>query len=191
MQQDSYSGSAVLPISKVRGFMNYTIFTLPQVLERTITVPGAGDSYVTRPNIPDRVYPAGITFIYEPPELDIYNPDPLQRRVLLADPNGSAAMSEIVAAFPALLDAKYNALWQAAHAWEQKFISGVGLSILSLGVAKGKPKALAVANWSQDLWTLYYQRKVAISIEAQPELDFTAAGDMPYSVPELSQEISA
>lgn len=171
--------------------MNYTIFTLPQVLERTITVPGPGDSTVARPNIPERVYPPGTSFIYGPPDMDIYSTDAEHRKVLLQDPAGTAGMAEIMAAFPLILDIKYNALWRAAHEWEQKFISGVGLSILSLGVSREKPKALAVANWSQNLWGLYYQRKALINIETQPELDFTAAGEMPYSVPELSQEIFA
>lgn len=86
--------------------MNYTIFMLPQVLERTITVPGAGDSYVTKPNIPKRVYPSGTSLHYEPATLDIYSADSAKRRVLLNDPTGTATSADIFAAFPEIREPK-------------------------------------------------------------------------------------
>ena len=52
-------------------------------------------------------------------------------------------------------------LWQAAHDYEKSYISGVGLSILAVGVLLSKPKALAVSAWSAKLWNeTYYPRKL-------------------------------
>lgn len=77
-------------------------------------------------------------------------------------------------------------LWEAAHNYEKSFISGVGLSILAVGFAMGKPKALAVGTWSNQLWEgTYYPRKVSGSTD----FDFSVVGPMPYSVTELSAEI--
>jgi len=163
--------------------MNYTIFVRDQVTPRRHPS-GA-------PNMgPPPVYPAGGGLFYAPPSLDVYSDDQNARRVLCSDPYGTATMAEIMAAFPLILNAKYQRLWDAASAWERKNISGVGLSILSLGVAAGKPKALAVAQWSNQLWMgLYYPRKATISLDTEPDCDFSPAGDMPYSVPELSAEV--
>jgi len=171
--------------------MNYTIFTREQVTPRLKSVAGpfSGARVVLNPGDPP-AYPPGAAVFYAPPQLDIYSDDPAARRVLLADPAGVAALEQILAAFPLILAAKYQRLWEAASAWERQNISGVGLSILSLGVAQGKPKAMAVAQWSNDLWMgLYYPRKALISLETEPDCDFSAAGDMPHSVPELSAEI--
>jgi len=171
--------------------MNYTIFTREQVIPRTKTVPGPLGSPRVIPNPGDLpAFPPGAVVFYEPPGLDIYSDDSAARRVLLADPAGVATLEQILAAFPLILAAKYQRLWEAASAWEKKFISGVGLSILSLGVAQGKPKAVAVAQWSSNLWmNLYYPRKAAVCLDSEPDCDFSAAGDMPYSVPELSAEV--
>ena len=171
--------------------MGFTIYTLQQVTERYRTVHGAGDTTETvEVALPEIVVPAGTEVIYEPPGLDRFSAEPPARSILLADPHGTASTEQILAAFPAILDAKYNKLWQAAHDYEQRFISGVGLAILSLGVAKGKPKALAVADWSNGLWmNYYYPRKAGVTIAADPDCDFSAAGSMPYGVPELAAEV--
>jgi len=171
--------------------MGYTIFTREQVLTRTRTVPGPfGQSQVIANAGPAPAYPVGSSVFYSPEELDIYSPDPACRRVLLADPAGVASEAEIMAAFPAILDDKKNRLWSAASAWERRNISGVALSLLTLGVARGLPKALAIANWSNALWNgTYYPRKAAIRFDTEPDCDFSGCGDMPHSVPELSAEV--
>ena len=85
-------------------------------------------------------------------------------------------------------DQRQQNLWEAAHNYEKSFISGVGLSILAVGFAMGKPKALAVGAWSNQLWEgTYYPRKMSGSTD----LDFSVVGPMPYSVTELSAEIGA
>lgn len=171
--------------------MNYTIYTHEQITPATVIRPRleGGQAEIPNPAMPQ--LPEGTAVVYAPDNYSRFSVNSADRTLLLSDPNGTAGMAEIMAAFPQILEAKYNALWQAAHEWEQKYISGVGLSILSISVTQQKPKALAVANWSQNLWGLYYQRKAAINIETQPDIDFTAAGSMPFSVPELSEEIFA
>ena len=170
--------------------MGYTIFELPQVTPRFRTVHGANGLEQVETALPALVIPPGCSVLYQPAGLDRFSANPEQRRILLANPTGSATMEQVLAAFPTVLDAKYSRLWQAAHDYEQRFISGVGLAILSLGVSLNRPKAVAVADWSNRLWMEhYYPRKAAICIEYEPSDDFSAAGDMPYSVPELAAEV--
>lgn len=116
--------------------------------------------------------------------------DAAQRTVVVRSDTGTLSNTQILVICPKLLDAKYAKLLAAAQAQEAKSISGVGLSILALGVAQQKPKAMACASWTQSLWSIYYNRKalVAVDLEAEPDLDFSVAGEMPYTVPELSAE---
>jgi hypothetical protein len=169
----------------------YTIFTREQVSPKFKVVPGPRSTSVTMLNAGNKpFYPGGASLNYSPPDLNIYSDNPLKRRELLSDPNGTATIEQILAAFPLILEIKYNRLWQAAHDFEQRNISGVGLSILSLGVAQNKPKCLAVAAWSNRLWMdFYYPRKATISIDTEPDCDFSGAGEMPYSVTELAAEV--
>lgn len=171
--------------------MGYRIYTPAQITPATVTRKGLLEGETREIENPERVVvPSSTAIFYTPPDYDRFSADPQKRTVLLSDPAGTATIAEIKAAFPSILDAKEDQLWEAAHAWEQKFISGVGLSVLSLGVASGKPKALAVAQWSNNLWmNHYYPRKAAITLEGKIDDDFSAAGEMPYSVPELSAEV--
>lgn len=86
--------------------------------------------------------------------------------------------------------ARKNAdLWRAADAHIYATINGVALSILSLGVSNSKPKALAVASWCDSVWAEYYVRKAQIATGVEPNLDFSALGDKPYTVLELREEV--
>lgn len=112
-------------------------------------------------------------------------------KTLVAPPVYEPSPEELAAT----IEEKKFALWNACSEYEKSFISGVGLSILALGVAKGKPKALAVAAWSQNLWGnsldnsgVYYGRKAQITATSELNLDFSEAGSMPYSVSELAVE---
>jgi hypothetical protein len=170
--------------------MGYTIFSHKQITPATVIRPGAQGGEVRVENPEQVTLPAGTRVVYVPADYSRFSADPACRMLLLDDPAGKATTEEIAKAFPDILGAKYARLWQAAHEWEQRNISGVGLSILTLGVAQGKPKALAVAAWSNALWmNLYYPRKAAITLDTEPDCDFNAAGDIPYSVPELSAEV--
>lgn len=106
----------------------------------------------------------------------------------------SIAEEEAVALLPkpdasAIVAAKIEALWNAANSYESGYISGVGLSILTVGVLQSKPKALAVKAWSKSLWTEYYARKAAITATSVDNHDFSSFGPMPHSVPELQAEV--
>lgn len=81
-------------------------------------------------------------------------------------------------------------LWAAADAYIYATINGVALSILALGVSQSKPKALAVAAWCDSVWAEYYARKAGISVDSDPNLDFSSMGDKPYSVIELKDEVA-
>lgn len=88
-----------------------------------------------------------------------------------------------------LVHYKIEALWVAADKYTSGYISGVAIGILTIGVIQSKPKALAVTAWSNGLWSEYYARKALITADSVLDLDFSGAGAMPYSVPELQEEI--
>lgn len=80
-------------------------------------------------------------------------------------------------------------LWQAAHDYESSYINGMAIGLLTLGVVQNLPKALAVKQWSQSIWQLYYSRKAVITPStASGFLDFSSVGAMPHSIPELMVE---
>ena len=85
-------------------------------------------------------------------------------------------------------------LWKAATIYEQTYISGSALGTLTIGVLQGKPKSLEIKAWISNLWmNHYYPRKTMITGDAPiaaDQLDFTLVGPMPYSVPELMEEVS-
>jgi hypothetical protein len=63
--------------------------------------------------------------------------------------------------------------------------------VLTIGTLQQKPKALAITQWSQEIWGEYYIRKAGITIDSELNLDFTMFGDIPFSVPELQAEVFA
>lgn len=167
----------------------YTIITRDQIAPKTILVQGVGKSEAALNPGPVPTYPATVT-VRICSARDLYSADPADRIEVWRDSAGTAMDAQVLAACPTVLAAKYQRLWEAASAWERRNISGVALSLLTLGVSQGKPKSLAIAAWSNNLWNgLYYPRRALISLDTEPDCDFSAAGDMPYSVPELSQEV--
>ena len=87
------------------------------------------------------------------------------------------------------VQSQVDALWRAADAWQMQYISGVAIGLLTIGVIRGLPKALAVSDWSAALWASYYARKAAVTPYTAVSCDFSSAGPMPYSVPELRAEL--
>jgi hypothetical protein len=77
--------------------MNYTIFTREQVSPKILP---SGALNMGQPP----VYPSGGGLIFSPATLDIYSPDPAQRKELVSDPNGSATLAEVDAALPTFRD---------------------------------------------------------------------------------------
>lgn len=87
------------------------------------------------------------------------------------------------------VQSKIESLWAAADNYTSSFISGVAVGILTIGVLQQKPKALAVSSWSSAIWGEYYTRKSLITLTSQDNHDFSSFGLMPYSVPELQEEV--
>lgn len=81
--------------------------------------------------------------------------------------------------------ARQSALWQSAHDYEFQQVSGSAIGLLAMGVMMGKPKCAAVQNWIKGIWTVYYTRKATGSHDT----DFSVAGSIPHTVPELMQEL--
>jgi hypothetical protein len=170
-------------------FAGYTIIQRPQVTPKFILVYGVGKMESALNPGPAPVYPATVTTRICSAK-DLYSADSADRIEIWRDGAGTATAAEVMAACPTILDEKYQRLWEAASAWERRNISGVALSLLTLGVSQGKPKSLAVAAWADRLWNdTYYPRKALISLEVEPDCDFSVVGDMPFSVPELSLEV--
>lgn len=88
-----------------------------------------------------------------------------------------------------LINDKIEALWAATDRYTSGYISGVAIGILTIGVMQQKPKALAVTAWSSSIWAEYYARKALVTATSTDDHDFTGFGTIPYSVPELQEEI--
>jgi hypothetical protein len=90
----------------------------------------------------------------------------------------------------ALLAERIDELWKAADAYQHKYISGLAVGLLAMGVMQQKPKAMAVQQWASSIWDLYYQRKAALTYVSIVNTDFKDCGSMPYSIPELRAELN-
>lgn len=108
---------------------------------------------------------------------------------LWEDTQGTATEAEYMPLLQAHRESYLPALWSAADKYQTEFISSVAIGLLTIGVIRQLPKALAVMAWSQSLWAEYYVRKAAIQAGAEPNYDFTGCGVMPFTVPELQQEL--
>lgn len=84
---------------------------------------------------------------------------------------------------------KISLLWQAADKYTSRYISGVAIGILTIGVITRRRKCLDVSTWSSQIWTEYYVRKAAITATSVVNTDFSMFGPIPYKVPELQVEI--
>lgn len=88
-----------------------------------------------------------------------------------------------------VVEQKIEYLWKAADSYVSGYISGVAIGILTLGVINQKPKAIAVSSWSSQIWAEYYIRKALVTGDSVDNHDFSMFGPMPYSVPELQEEV--
>ena len=90
-----------------------------------------------------------------------------------------------------LISKNQQILWGAATQYEQSKIYGSITATIALGVMKNKPKCIAVSDWINSIWKLYYERKALIT-DSQIDkslLDFSVCGDLPYSIQEITEEI--
>jgi hypothetical protein len=87
-----------------------------------------------------------------------------------------------------------EALWQAATAYEQSYISGSAVGDLTIGVIQRLPKSMEIKFWIENIWmNHYYPRKSVVPSNrmlTNEEKDFSLVGPMPYSVPELVEEVN-
>lgn len=88
------------------------------------------------------------------------------------------------------LQRKYDYLWKAANDFQSGQISGAAIGLLTIGVLAQKPKCTAVQAWIKSVWVEYYTRKAGVSLQNNVNLDFSICGNIPYSVPELMEEVS-
>jgi hypothetical protein len=98
---------------------------------------------------------------------------------------------EFAAGLATLQSQNVQALWQKATDYQEAQISGAAYGLVTLGVIKQTPKALAVMAWINSVWALYYQRKPLVTHEWDGALfDFSTCGPMPCTVPELMAEVA-
>lgn len=88
-----------------------------------------------------------------------------------------------------IISTKIESLWSSTDQYIYKYISGVAIGLLTLGVLNSKPKAIAVQSWVNSIWTEYYTRKASITADSEVNLDFSTFGPIPYTVPELKDEL--
>lgn len=98
--------------------------------------------------------------------------------------------AEVALYMEAKLNSDIDRLWQTAHDYEYSQISGSAIGMLVIGVLQELPKSLAVKEWINSIWVLYYERKAIVTNGGEADLDFTVCGSAPYSVPELMAEIN-
>lgn len=84
---------------------------------------------------------------------------------------------------------KVEQLWMAADHYVTSYISGVAIGILTIGVIQRKLKCIAVSDWSNEIWSEYYTRKAAITVDSVLDLDFSSFGSIPFPIPELKMEV--
>ena len=88
------------------------------------------------------------------------------------------------------LQRKYDYLWKAASDFQSGQISGAAIGLLTIGVLAQKPKCTAVQAWIKSVWVEYYTRKAGVNLQNNVNLDFSICGNIPYTVPELMEEVS-
>ena len=89
----------------------------------------------------------------------------------------------------AMLQDKYAQLWKAATDYQERYISGAAIGLLTIGVIQQKSKALAIMAWIQTVWMNHYYPQKALLVYDSEIYDFSTCGAMPYSVPELTAEV--
>lgn len=98
-------------------------------------------------------------------------------------------MSDVIFTSTVSTEQKLDQLWRAADQYTSSFISGIAVGLLTMGVMQQLPKAMAVQAWSASVWDEYYQRKAGVNADDPVDTDFSFAGPMPHSVPELREEL--
>jgi len=82
-----------------------------------------------------------------------------------------------------------DTLWSCATKYQESFISGAAIGLLTIGVIQSKPKSLAIMAWINSIWNNHYYVQKPLVDENYTGYDFSVCGPMPYSIPELSAEV--
>jgi hypothetical protein len=94
---------------------------------------------------------------------------------------------------------RLNQIWKAAADYEAMYITGAPISVFTASALAKLPKALAVFNWSKNIWTLCLQRQAAINAlpandnaELTDDLiDYRSVGAIPYTITDIFNEYMA
>lgn len=157
--------------------MFYTLYTLPAPVAHTSNGINGPETRMVRP-LPN--YPA--TFIQR-----LYSEGDIE---LWEDTAGVPGDNSTVAPYVAkYLEKACEPLWQAANDYQERYISGLAGGLLTIGVLQQKPRALAIMQWSGAHWDEYYRRKAQLMAGESVSYDFSDSGPMPFSVPELREEL--
>ena len=78
---------------------------------------------------------------------------------------------------------------EAAKQYIDRYITGVGLALLSAGVAANRPKAKAVARWCKAIYTESFKREEACRLGQPLDTDFSGFGEIPHTAVELDAEL--
>ena len=78
---------------------------------------------------------------------------------------------------------------EAAKQYIDKYITGVGLALLSTGVAADRHKAKAVARWCKAIYTESFKREEACRLGQPLDTDFSGFGEIPHTAVELDAEL--
>lgn len=87
-----------------------------------------------------------------------------------------------------LFDVRLEQLGLAYNNYVGQFVSGVGVGILTLGVASSMPKAIAFAQWVAKI-SLDYKQRMDMVNNVPLNLDFSNNGAPPYRIWEVQQEV--
>ena len=167
----------------------YTVVQIPKIVPQYIVAQGATGTETRLNPGAERVKPVGGVRVLYSDVSGLYGDDPAKRVELWEDVNGTASEAEIAPYLFKIREKQVVGIWNAATAWQEQYISGVAIGLLTLGVAQGKPKSLAIMQWTGALWAEYYRRKDVVMSGGAADSDFSIFGAMPYSVPELRGEL--
>ena len=78
---------------------------------------------------------------------------------------------------------------EAAKQYIDRYITEVGLALLSAGVAANRPKAKAVARWCKAIDTESFKREEACRLGQPLDTDFSGFGEIPHTAVELDAEL--
>jgi hypothetical protein len=90
---------------------------------------------------------------------------------------------------PSRIKENRDALWQAATRYQESFISGAAIGLVTAGFLQNKPKSMAVMAWINNIWNNHYYVQKPLVNENYTGYDFSVCGPIPYTVQEINAEV--